>query len=80
MRVQEMIAKLDIPVRQVMIEARIVEASDTFGSSLGVKLGRQPTSAVQGGDAGYGDRSGGNRVALRLPTRCTQRPGRAWAR
>jgi type IV pilus assembly protein PilQ len=34
-----MIAKLDIPVRQVLIEARIVEASDTFGKSLGVKLG-----------------------------------------
>lgn len=38
-RVQELIAKLDIPVRQVLIEARIVEATDTFGKSLGVKLG-----------------------------------------
>jgi type IV pilus assembly protein PilQ len=37
--VQSMIAKMDIPVRQVLIEARIVEASDTFGRSLGVKLG-----------------------------------------
>jgi hypothetical protein len=26
-------------VRQVLIEARIVEASDTFGKSLGVRLG-----------------------------------------
>jgi type IV pilus assembly protein PilQ len=34
-----MIAKIDIPVRQVLIEARIVEALDTFGRSLGVKLG-----------------------------------------
>lgn len=34
-----MIAKMDIPVRQVLIEARIVEANDTFGRSLGVKLG-----------------------------------------
>jgi type IV pilus assembly protein PilQ len=31
--------KLDIAVRQVLIEARIVEASDTFGKSLGVRLG-----------------------------------------
>ncbi len=34
-----MIAKIDIPVRQVLIEARIVEAADTFGRALGVKLG-----------------------------------------
>src|SRR5450830_849678 len=37
--VQELLSKLDIPVRQVLIEARIVEASDTFGRSLGVRLG-----------------------------------------
>jgi type IV pilus assembly protein PilQ len=37
--IQAMIAKIDIPVRQVLIEARIVEADDTFGRSLGVKLG-----------------------------------------
>jgi type IV pilus assembly protein PilQ len=37
--VQQLIAKLDVPVRQVLIEARIVEASDTFGKSLGVRLG-----------------------------------------
>lgn len=38
-QVQALIARLDIPVPQVLIEARIVEASDTFGKSLGVKLG-----------------------------------------
>ena len=38
-QVQQLIATLDIPVRQVLIEARIVEASDTFGKSLGIKLG-----------------------------------------
>ncbi len=37
--IAQMIAKIDIPVRQVLIEARIVEASDTFGRSLGVRLG-----------------------------------------
>jgi type IV pilus assembly protein PilQ len=37
--VQQLLSKLDIAVRQVLIEARIVEASDTFGKSLGVKLG-----------------------------------------
>jgi type IV pilus assembly protein PilQ len=37
--VRKLIAKIDIAVRQVMIEARIVEASDTFAKNLGVKLG-----------------------------------------
>ncbi len=41
-QVQSFIAKIDIPVRQVLIEARIVEASDTFGKSLGVRLGGRP--------------------------------------
>ena len=41
-QVQSLIAKLDIPVRQVLIEARIVEASDTFGKSIGVRLGGRP--------------------------------------
>ncbi|MBS3020303.1 Type IV pilus biogenesis and competence protein PilQ [Comamonas sp. PE63] len=34
-----LLVTLDVPVRQVMIEARIVEARDTFGRSLGVKFG-----------------------------------------
>ena len=37
--VRKLIAKIDIPVRQVMIEARIVEANDTFARNLGVRLG-----------------------------------------
>jgi type IV pilus assembly protein PilQ len=44
--VQQLIDKLDIPVRQVLIEARIVEADDKFGRSLGVKLGGGPTTAL----------------------------------
>jgi len=38
-QVAELIQKLDVPVRQVLIEARIVEATDTFGKSLGARLG-----------------------------------------
>ena len=37
--VRALIKKVDIPVRQVMIEARIVEASDTFSRNLGARLG-----------------------------------------
>ena len=36
---QQIVARLDVPVRQVLIEARIVEADDQFGQSLGVRLG-----------------------------------------
>ncbi len=38
-QVQDLISKLDVAVRQVVIEARIVEASDTFSKALGVRLG-----------------------------------------
>lgn len=37
--VQAVIERLDVPVRQVQIEARIVEADDQFGQSLGVRWG-----------------------------------------
>ena len=62
-QVQQLIGKLDIAVRQVLIEARIVEASDTFGKSLGVRLGGSDLRGVRGGDPGYSV-GGGNRVAL----------------
>jgi len=37
--VRKMVAKLDIPVRQVMIESRIVIADDNFAKDLGVRFG-----------------------------------------
>ena len=65
-QVQELIAKIDIPVRQVVIEARIVEAADTFGRSLGIRLGATDLRAQNGGDGGYriGGGSTNNRVAF----------------
>ncbi|MBX9611537.1 MAG: type IV pilus secretin PilQ [Burkholderiales bacterium] len=62
-QVQELISKLDIAVRQVLIEARIVEASDTFGKSLGVRLGGSDLRGLRGGVAGA-TLSGNTRVAL----------------
>jgi type IV pilus assembly protein PilQ len=38
-QLKDVIQWLDIPVRQVMIEAQIVEAEEQFGKSLGVRLG-----------------------------------------
>jgi type IV pilus assembly protein PilQ len=43
--VRKLIAKIDVPVRQVMIEARIVEANDTFSKSLGARIGVHDFSA-----------------------------------
>ncbi len=37
--VRKLLAKIDVPVRQVMIEARIVEANDTFSKNLGTRVG-----------------------------------------
>jgi len=48
-----MITRIDIASRQVMIEARIVEADDTFGRALGVKLGASDLRGLNGGVAGY---------------------------
>ena len=59
--IQDMIAKIDIPVRQVLIESRIVIADDTFGRSLGVKLGFNDLRGVRGGIPGFG--AGGNNYA-----------------
>ena len=48
-QVAAMVAKLDVPIRQVMIEARMVEASDTWGRSLGVRLGINGVNANNAG-------------------------------
>lgn len=62
-QVQQLIQKLDVAVRQVMIEVRIVEATDNFGKSLGVKFGGTDQRANKGGDGGY-QLAGNNRVAF----------------
>ena len=41
---RRLIGEIDIPMRQVLIEARIVEASDTFSRDMGVRLGWHQTS------------------------------------
>ncbi len=62
--VQVLIAKIDIPVRQVLIEARIVEANDSWGRTLGVKLGSSDLRGVQGGIPGYQIGSNGQYVTI----------------
>ena len=52
--VRTLVRKIDVPVRQVMIEARIVEASDTFTRNLGVRLGLNQNNAGSDTLAGRG--------------------------
>lgn len=62
--VRQLLAKVDIPVRQVLIEARIVEASDTFSKNLGVRLGYNSTKMA----SGAGATAGGNIAAVTYQT------------
>jgi type IV pilus assembly protein PilQ len=60
--VRKLIAKIDVPVRQVMIEARIVEASDNFSKNLGARLGYNEVMGANG--RGYGIGNTNNRYAI----------------
>lgn len=48
LEVRKLIARLDIPVRQVLIESRIVIASDDFAKDLGVRFGVSNVSTADG--------------------------------
>jgi type IV pilus assembly protein PilQ len=61
--VRKLIQLTDIPTRQVMIEARIVEADDTFSKSLGVKLGFADLRGGRGATPGI-DLPGAGRLAV----------------
>jgi len=62
--VQQLIAKIDIPVRQVLIESRIVIADDSFGRSLGIRLAGVDLRGQRGGIPGYNVGSGDNYVSV----------------
>ncbi|MEO8331135.1 MAG: type IV pilus secretin PilQ [Gallionella sp.] len=49
--IRKLIKQIDVPVRQVMIEARVVEASDQFGKNLGVRLGYVSNDAFSVGNS-----------------------------
>jgi type IV pilus assembly protein PilQ len=61
--VRQLIQKVDIPTKQVLVEARLVEANDGFSRNLGAKLGFSDLRAARGGDGGY-QIGGNNRLAI----------------
>jgi type IV pilus assembly protein PilQ len=52
--VRRLLARIDVPQQQVLIEARIVEAADTFSRNLGVRFGvaRLTNTLALGGGTG----------------------------
>jgi type IV pilus assembly protein PilQ len=54
---RRIVAQLDIPVRQVMIEARIVEANVNYNKSLGVRWGGQTNRTGNGNFTAFGSSS-----------------------
>jgi type IV pilus assembly protein PilQ len=61
--IRRLIQKVDIATKQVLIEARLVEANDGFSRNLGAKLGFADLRGFRGGDPGY-QISGNQRVAI----------------
>jgi type IV pilus assembly protein PilQ len=61
--IRRLIQKTDIASKQVLIEARLVEANDGFSRNLGAKLGFSDLRTQRGGDSGY-EVSGNNRIAI----------------
>jgi len=51
---RKIIRQIDVPVRQVLIEARFVSATDDFNRTLGGRLGYTGTGTVVGAGAGFG--------------------------
>jgi len=61
--IRKLIQKTDIASKQVLIEARLVEANDGFSRNLGAKLGFADLRTLRGGDSGWKVR-GNERIAI----------------
>lgn len=63
-QIRLLIARTDIATKQVLIEARIVEANDSFSRNLGARLGFADLRLAQGGSPGFRISDGGRRAAV----------------
>jgi type IV pilus assembly protein PilQ len=54
LEIRDLLARLDVPTRQVMIEARVVVADSQWGRQLGARLGTKFATAAKGGEVGFG--------------------------
>ena len=60
--IRKLVAKLDIPVRQVLIESRIVIANNNFSRDLGVKFGYSKMTTVNGDTLVIGGKQPGDLI------------------
>ncbi len=76
--IRKLVARLDIPVRQVLIESRIVVANNDFSRDLGIKFGMSRNSTFDNGDKFYSvsGTQGGN-LLVDLPVASTSGIGLA---
>jgi len=67
--IRKLVARLDIPVRQVLIESRIVVANNDFSRDLGVKFGALKSGTYDSGDKFYdiSGRQGEDDLLVDLP-------------
>ena len=65
-QLRDLIAVLDKPVQQVLIESRIVVATDDFTRELGVKWGVQANHTTNGGNVISTSPDGGNAAGLAI--------------
>jgi len=65
--VRRIIGQLDVPVRQVLIEARIVEADDGFSRNLGIKWGLNDLRSTVAGVGTRTDPVTGAATAVNVP-------------
>lgn len=70
-QIREIIKKLDVPVRQVLIEARFVEATNSYNRTLGGRLGYQGPAVTAGG----GTAIGGTGASAQLTSANVNLPG-----
>ena len=61
--IRKLIQKTDVASKQVLIEARLVEANDGFSRNLGAKLGFADLRTLRGGDSGW-QVKGNERIAI----------------
>ncbi|WP_445427922.1 type IV pilus secretin PilQ [Alishewanella sp. HL-SH05] len=62
--VRRLIERLDIPVRQVLIESRIVTVNDSVTDELGIRWGFSDQQSTSGGDRGVsGNATGANGIS-----------------
>ncbi|RYE64924.1 MAG: type IV pilus secretin PilQ, partial [Oxalobacteraceae bacterium] len=61
--IRKLIQKTDVASKQVLIEARLVEANDGFSRNLGAKLGFADMRTMRGGDSGW-QVNGNERIAI----------------